>query len=83
MSTGYCPERQQANKQALHLERRPECVMNGQLEAMTRSIHALVGEPRAHKLGGATSVEVEILRVHVRRISSRASITSIPQSGNC
>jgi flavin reductase (DIM6/NTAB) family NADH-FMN oxidoreductase RutF len=38
-----------------------------QLEAITRSIHALVGEPRVHKLGGATSVEVEILRVHVRR----------------
>jgi len=37
-----------------------------QLEAITRSIHALVGEPRVHKLGGAASVEVEILRVHVR-----------------
>jgi flavin reductase (DIM6/NTAB) family NADH-FMN oxidoreductase RutF len=38
-----------------------------QLEAITRSIHALVGEPRVRKLGGAASVEVEILRVHVRR----------------
>jgi flavin reductase (DIM6/NTAB) family NADH-FMN oxidoreductase RutF len=38
-----------------------------QLEAITRSIHPLVGEPRVHKLGGAASVEVEILRVHVRR----------------
>ena len=37
-----------------------------QLEATTRSIQALVGEPRVHQLGGATSVEVEILRVHVR-----------------
>jgi flavin reductase (DIM6/NTAB) family NADH-FMN oxidoreductase RutF len=37
-----------------------------QLEAITRSIHALTGEPRVHKLGGAASVEVEILRVHVR-----------------
>jgi flavin reductase (DIM6/NTAB) family NADH-FMN oxidoreductase RutF len=38
-----------------------------QLEAITRSIHTLVGEPRVHRLGGAASVEVEILRVHVRR----------------
>lgn len=38
-----------------------------QLEATTRSIHTLVGESRVHKLGGAASVEVEILRVHVRR----------------
>jgi flavin reductase (DIM6/NTAB) family NADH-FMN oxidoreductase RutF len=38
-----------------------------QLEAITRSIQALKGEPRVHKLGGAASVEVEILRVHVRR----------------
>jgi flavin reductase (DIM6/NTAB) family NADH-FMN oxidoreductase RutF len=38
-----------------------------QLEAVTRSIHELVGKPRVHKLGGAASVEVEILRVHVRR----------------
>ena len=38
-----------------------------QLEAITRSIHTLTGEPRLHKLGGAASVEVEILRVHVRR----------------
>ena len=38
-----------------------------QLEAVARSIHALVGEPRIHRLGGAASVEVEILRVHVRK----------------
>lgn len=38
-----------------------------QLEAMTRSIHPLIGEPRIHQLGGGASVEVEILRVHVRR----------------
>lgn len=38
-----------------------------QLEAITRSIHPLTGEPRVHKLGGAASVELEILRVHVRR----------------
>jgi flavin reductase (DIM6/NTAB) family NADH-FMN oxidoreductase RutF len=37
-----------------------------QLEAVTRSIHSLAGEPRVHKLGGAASVEIEILRVHVR-----------------
>lgn len=38
-----------------------------QMEAVTRSIHTLAGDPRVHKLGGAASVEVEILRVHVRR----------------
>jgi flavin reductase (DIM6/NTAB) family NADH-FMN oxidoreductase RutF len=38
-----------------------------QLEAITRSIHVLTGEPRIQKLGGGASVEVEILRVHVRR----------------
>jgi hypothetical protein len=38
-----------------------------QLEAITRSMHALVGEPRVHKFGGAASVEVEILPVHVHR----------------
>jgi len=38
-----------------------------QLEATARSIHPLVGEPHLHKLGGAASVEVEVLRVHVRR----------------
>jgi flavin reductase (DIM6/NTAB) family NADH-FMN oxidoreductase RutF len=38
-----------------------------QLEAVARSIHPLVGEPRIHGLGGAASVEVEILRVHVRK----------------
>jgi hypothetical protein len=38
-----------------------------QLEAITRSMHALVSEPRVHKFGGAASVEVEILRVHEHR----------------
>ncbi|UWZ82136.1 flavin reductase family protein [Occallatibacter riparius] len=38
-----------------------------QLEAVTRSIHELSGESRIQKLGGAASVEIEILRVHVRR----------------
>lgn len=37
-----------------------------QLEAMTRAIHPLVGEPRLKKLGGGATIEVEILRVHVR-----------------
>lgn len=37
-----------------------------QLEAITRSIHPLTGDPRLHQLGGAASVEVEILKVHVR-----------------
>jgi len=38
-----------------------------QLEAITRSIHVLTGESRLRKLGGAASVEVEILRVHIHR----------------
>lgn len=38
-----------------------------QLEAITRSIHPLTGDPRLYKLGGAASVEVEILKVHIRR----------------
>lgn len=38
-----------------------------QLEAIMRSIHALGEEPRLQKLGGGASVEVEILRVHVRQ----------------
>jgi flavin reductase (DIM6/NTAB) family NADH-FMN oxidoreductase RutF len=38
-----------------------------QLEAVVRSIHQLVGEPRVQNLGGAACVEVEILRVHVHR----------------
>jgi flavin reductase (DIM6/NTAB) family NADH-FMN oxidoreductase RutF len=42
-----------------------ECPVH--LEARTRSIHRLTGESRLHRLGGAASVEVEILRVHVRR----------------
>lgn len=37
-----------------------------QLEATTRAIHPLVGEPRIDKLSGGASVEVQILRVHVR-----------------
>ncbi len=38
-----------------------------QLEGRARKIHALVGEPRLHALTGGAAVEVEILRVHVRR----------------
>ena len=38
-----------------------------QLEGVTRSIQPLGGGPRAEKSIGAASVEVEILRVHVRR----------------
>lgn len=37
-----------------------------QLEARVRSVHLLASEPRVRKLGGAASVELEILRVHVR-----------------
>ena len=45
--------------------RAKECPVH--LEAITRSIHFLTGEPRLGKLGGAASVEIEILRVHVHR----------------
>lgn len=38
-----------------------------QLEGIARSIHTLVGESRLHKLGGAASVELEIVRVHIHR----------------
>ena len=38
-----------------------------QLETITRSIHVLTGEPRLHKLGGAASIEIEVLWVHVHR----------------
>lgn len=38
-----------------------------QMEAVTRSIHQLKGDARLHKLSGGAAVEVEILRVHVRR----------------
>jgi flavin reductase (DIM6/NTAB) family NADH-FMN oxidoreductase RutF len=38
-----------------------------QMEAVMRAIHPLVGEAKLCKLGGAASVEVEILRVHVHR----------------
>ncbi len=51
--------------EAVRPPRIKECPV--QLEAIARSIHNLVGEPRLHKLGGAASVEVEVLRVHVRR----------------
>jgi flavin reductase (DIM6/NTAB) family NADH-FMN oxidoreductase RutF len=50
---------------AVSVPRVMECPV--QLEAVARSIHSLVGEPRLQKLGGAASVEVEVLRVHVRR----------------
>jgi flavin reductase (DIM6/NTAB) family NADH-FMN oxidoreductase RutF len=38
-----------------------------QLEGRVRKIHALEGESRLHALTGGAAVEVEILRVHVRR----------------
>jgi flavin reductase (DIM6/NTAB) family NADH-FMN oxidoreductase RutF len=38
-----------------------------QLEGRARKIHSLVGESRLHALTGGAAVEVEILRVHVRR----------------
>jgi flavin reductase (DIM6/NTAB) family NADH-FMN oxidoreductase RutF len=38
-----------------------------QMEAVTRKIHVLVGDERVRKLGGGAVVEVEILKVHVRR----------------
>lgn len=37
-----------------------------QMEAVARKIHLLEGEPRLNELGGGASVEVEVLRVHVR-----------------
>jgi hypothetical protein len=53
-----------------------------QLEAITRSMHAFVGEPRVHKFGGAASVEVEILRFTYTGIHQEARIASIQQSGD-
>jgi flavin reductase (DIM6/NTAB) family NADH-FMN oxidoreductase RutF len=38
-----------------------------QLEGRARKIHALAGESRLHALTGGAAVEVEILRVHVRK----------------
>ena len=38
-----------------------------QLEAIVRKVHSLQGDPRLHDLSGGAAVEVEILRVHVRR----------------
>lgn len=38
-----------------------------QLEARVRKIHVLEGETHLHELTGGAAVEVEILRVHVRR----------------
>jgi flavin reductase (DIM6/NTAB) family NADH-FMN oxidoreductase RutF len=38
-----------------------------QLEGRARKIHALLGETHLHELTGGAAVEVEILRVHVRR----------------
>jgi len=53
------------SSEVVSVPRVKECPV--QLEATVRAIHWLVGEPRVHLLGGAASVEVEILRVHVRR----------------
>jgi flavin reductase (DIM6/NTAB) family NADH-FMN oxidoreductase RutF len=38
-----------------------------QLEARVRKVHALEGEPRLEQLTGGAAVEVEVVRVHVRR----------------
>jgi flavin reductase (DIM6/NTAB) family NADH-FMN oxidoreductase RutF len=38
-----------------------------QLEARVTKIHALAGEARLHQLTGGAAVEIEVLRVHVRR----------------
>ena len=38
-----------------------------QLEARVTKVHTLAGEPRLHQLTGGAAVEVEILRVHVRK----------------
>jgi len=38
-----------------------------QLEARVTKIHALEGEPRLRGLSGAAAVEVEVVRVHIRR----------------
>lgn len=38
-----------------------------QLEGRARKLHSLEGEQRLHDLTGAVAVEVEILRVHVRK----------------
>jgi flavin reductase (DIM6/NTAB) family NADH-FMN oxidoreductase RutF len=51
--------------EAVSAPRVRECPV--QLEATVRSINLLTGESRVNKLSGAASVEVEILRVHVRR----------------
>jgi flavin reductase (DIM6/NTAB) family NADH-FMN oxidoreductase RutF len=37
------------------------------MEAVVRKVHDLEGDSRLQKLGGGSAVEVEILRVHVRR----------------
>lgn len=42
-----------------------ECPVH--LEARMRQIHMLDGEPRLGSLGGGAAVEIEVLRVHVRR----------------
>jgi flavin reductase (DIM6/NTAB) family NADH-FMN oxidoreductase RutF len=38
-----------------------------QLEARVSKVHKLAGEPRLHQLTGGAAVEVEVMRVHVRR----------------
>lgn len=38
-----------------------------QMEARARKIHMLEGDPRLRELGGGASIEVEVLRVHVRQ----------------
>jgi flavin reductase (DIM6/NTAB) family NADH-FMN oxidoreductase RutF len=38
-----------------------------QLEAYVRKIHELQGDARLRNLGGGAAVEVEVMRVHVRK----------------
>lgn len=42
-----------------------ECPVH--LEARMRRIHSLEGDARLHELGGGAAVEIEIVRVHVRK----------------
>lgn len=51
--------------EAVSVPRVKECPV--QMEAVVRKIHDLEGDTRLQKLGGGSAVEVEILRVHVRR----------------
>jgi len=51
--------------EAVSAPRVKECPV--QMEAVMRDIHTLKGDSRLRQLGGGATVEVEILRVHVRQ----------------